>query len=131
MTGPGLNQALAVTYAGNVNAGTATASASFAGDANLLPSGDSETFTIDQAATTTTVTCPAGPLPYTGSPIEPCTATVTGPGLNQALAVTYADNVRTIGTATASARATPAMQISCRAAIQKPSPLIRRRPRRR
>ena len=66
VTGPGLNQSLAVTYADNVNAGTATASASFAGDANLLPSGDSETFTIDQAATTTTVTCPAGPFPYTG-----------------------------------------------------------------
>ena len=51
------------------------------------------TFVIDKAATATTVTCPAGPFTYTGAAIEPCTASVTGPGgLNQAVAVTYANN---------------------------------------
>jgi hypothetical protein len=98
----GLSQVLAVTYAGNVNAGTATAGASYAGSANYLPSSDSETFTIGKAATTTTVTCSAGPFTYTGAAIKPCTATVTGSGLNQALAVTYADNTNA-GTATGSA----------------------------
>ena len=102
MTGLGLNQTLAVTYASNINAGTATASASYPGSANYLPSNGSQTFTIDAAATTTTVTCTAGPFTYTGSAIEPCTAAVTGPGLNQALAVTYAGNINA-GTATASA----------------------------
>ena len=103
VTGPdGLNQSLTVTYVDNVNAGTATASASYAGNADHLPSSASATFTVDQAATTTTVTCSAGPFTYTGVAIEPCTATVTGPGLDQALAVTYANNVNA-GTATASA----------------------------
>jgi hypothetical protein len=92
-----------VTYTDNVNAGTATAGASYAESANHLASSDSETFTIGKAATTTTVTCSAGPFTYTGSPIEPCTASVTGAGgLNQALAVTYAGNTNA-GTATASA----------------------------
>jgi hypothetical protein len=103
-TGPGgLNQALAVTYAGNTNAGTATGSASYAESANHLPSSNSETFTIGKAATTTTVTCSAGPFIFTGAPFEPCTASVTGPGgLNQALVVTYAGNTNA-GTATAGA----------------------------
>ena len=62
----GLNQTLTVSYANNINAGTATANASYAGDANHTASSDSETFTIDQAASTTTVTCPAGPFTYNG-----------------------------------------------------------------
>ncbi len=99
----GLDLALTVTYANNINAGTATASASFAGDANYLPSSDVENFTIGKAPTATVVTCAAGPFTATGAPIEPCTASVTGPGgLNQALAVSYAGNVNA-GTATASA----------------------------
>jgi hypothetical protein len=61
------------------------------------------TLTIEQAATTTTVTCAAGPFTYTGTAHTPCSATVTGPnGLNQALLVSYSNNVNA-GTASASA----------------------------
>jgi hypothetical protein len=42
----GLNQSLAVAYSNNFHAGTATASAAFAGNANHTGSGDSKTFTI-------------------------------------------------------------------------------------
>ena len=50
VTGPGgLSQALAVSYSNNVNAGTATASASYAGGANHLGSSDTEVFVIGQA----------------------------------------------------------------------------------
>ena len=100
----GLSQSLAVSYTDNVNAGTATASATYAGDANHNPSNDSETFTIDMAASTTVVTCTAGPFTYSGSAQTPCTANVTGAGgLDEAVTpVTYTDNVNA-GTATASA----------------------------
>jgi hypothetical protein len=94
---------LTVSYLDNVNAGTATASASYAGSANYLASSDSENFTIDKAATVTTVTCTAGPFTYNGLAHEPCSAAVTGPGgLNEVLTVSYLDNVNA-GTATASA----------------------------
>jgi len=101
--GPGgLNQTLTVSYHDNVNAGTATASASYVGGANWLASSDTKTFTIGKAATTTTVTCPAN-VTYNGSAQSPCTTSVTGPGgLNQTLTVSYQDNVNA-GTATASA----------------------------
>jgi hypothetical protein len=45
----GLNLALAVSYANNVNAGTATASAAYAGDANHFGSSNSASFTITRA----------------------------------------------------------------------------------
>jgi hypothetical protein len=45
----GLNQSLAVSYSNNTNAGTASASATFAGDANHTGSSDSKTFTISKA----------------------------------------------------------------------------------
>ena len=51
----GLNQALAVTYAGNVEPGTATAGASYAGGANYLPSSDTEVFVIGEAVDVTTL----------------------------------------------------------------------------
>ncbi len=99
----GLNQALTVSYTGNTNAGSATASASYAGNANHLASSDEKTFTIAKAATTTTVSCAAGPFTYTGAAITPCTAVVTGAGgLNQALTVSYTGNTNA-GSATASA----------------------------
>ncbi|HEX7174238.1 MAG TPA: MBG domain-containing protein, partial [Pyrinomonadaceae bacterium] len=103
VTGPGgLNETLTVSYADNVNAGTATASATYAETANYLGSSDSENFTIDKAASTTVVTCPASAT-YTGSALEPCTAAVTGAGgLNQSLTVSYTNNTNA-GTATASA----------------------------
>jgi hypothetical protein len=98
----GLNVTLPVSYANNTDAGTATASAIFGGDANHTGSGDSRTFEIDKAPTVTTVTCPDSVL-YTGSPYTPCTAAVTGPGgLSQPVTpVTYVNNI--VGTATATA----------------------------
>ena len=77
------------------NAGTYAITADFAPadttNYNSLTGAAAGTFVINKAATTTTVTCTAGPFTYTGAAIAPCTATVTGPGgLNQAVAVTYA-----------------------------------------
>jgi hypothetical protein len=48
----GLNETLTVSYADNVNAGTATASASYAEGANYLASSDSKNFTIGKATLT-------------------------------------------------------------------------------
>src|SRR5206468_2792838 len=113
----GLNEAPTPTYADNTNAGTATASYTFAGDANHAGSNGSKTFAIGQAASTVTVTCPATAQTYTGAAIDACTATAQdGPaaalaacsaaatgagGLNQTLTAGYANNVN-VGTATAS-----------------------------
>ena len=47
----GLNDALAVSYAGNVNVGTAMASAGYTGSPNYLASSDSEVFIIGEAPT--------------------------------------------------------------------------------
>ena len=92
-----------VTYSNNVNAGTASASATYPGDANHTGSTGTATFTIDQAPSTTVVTCPSN-VTYTGSAIEPCSAQVTGAGaLNSPVTpVTYSNNVNA-GTASASA----------------------------
>src|SRR5215213_4575845 len=51
----GLNLSPAADYANNTNAGTATASYTYAGDANHNGSNDSKTFTIDKAAATINV----------------------------------------------------------------------------
>jgi hypothetical protein len=97
----GLNESLTVSYSNNTDASTATASASFAGDANHITSSDSETFTIDQASSTTTVSCPTN-VTYTGSPLTPCTVAVTGAGgLSLTPAASYSNNTNA-GTATAS-----------------------------
>jgi hypothetical protein len=106
VTGPGLNESISVGYADNINAGTATASASYEGAGNYAPSSDSETFTIDKANTQVTITCEAGPFTYDGEAHEPCTAVVTGPGLEEPVPVTYQHNVNA-GTATANAAYTP------------------------
>jgi hypothetical protein len=99
----GLNEDLGVSYSDNVDAGTATASATYGGDANHHGSSASNTFTIDKAPSNVTVSCAAGPFTYDGSPQTPCSANVTGAGgLNVTLTVSYADNVNA-GTATASA----------------------------
>jgi MBG domain/MBG domain (YGX type) len=98
----GLTQSLTVTYTNNTTAGTASAGASFAGDANHNGSSDSKTFTIDKASSTTTVSCPAS-VPFTGAAQTPCTASVTGAGgLTQSLTVNHSNNTNA-GTATASA----------------------------
>lgn len=101
-TGPGLEASTATTYSNNVNAGTATASASYAGGGNYEGSVGSATFVITPASTTTTVSCPVSAT-FTGDAIEPCSASVAGPGgLSLALAPTYSSNVN-VGTATAAA----------------------------
>ena len=65
VTGANLSEPVAVTYANNINAGLASANATYAENANHLGSSDSENFTIDKAATTTVVTCPTN-VTYTG-----------------------------------------------------------------
>src|SRR5262249_5923973 len=101
VTGANLSLAPDAVYADNTNAGTATASYSYAGDANHLPSQDSKTFTIDKASTTTVVTIAGGPFTYTGSAQAPATVSVTGANLSLAPDAVYADNTNA-GTATAS-----------------------------
>src|SRR5262249_26874654 len=97
----GLNLSPAPGYANNTNAGTATASYTYGGEANHTGSNGPQTFPIGQATSTTAVTCPAS-MTYTGSPLTPCSAGVTGAGgLSQSLTVSYVNN--TVGTATASA----------------------------
>ena len=120
----GLNQSLTVSYTNNVNAGSATASASFAATANYLASSDSKNFTIGKAASTTTVTCGAGPFTYTGSAQTPCTASVSGAGgLNQSLTVSYTNNVNA-GSATAKCAAAddaPVAGVSVRTSTTTPA----------
>jgi hypothetical protein len=92
-----------VVYANNTNAGTATADASFAGDANHNGSTATQvSFTIDKAGSTTTINCPTN-VTYDGTPQTPCTATATGAGgLSVSVTVTYGNNINA-GTATADA----------------------------
>src|SRR5439155_750765 len=98
----GLDETLAVSYSANTNAGTASASATFAGDANHDGSSNSATFAIAKAASAVTVSCPDSRT-YTGDPLEPCSAKATGAGgLNTDLAITYDHNTNA-GTASASA----------------------------
>ena len=97
----GLHESLATTYADNTNAGTATANATYSGDANHLGSTGSETFEITKAMSTVTVTCSPTSVTFTGTPIEPCTARATGAGgLDTGASVSYTNNVA-VGTATA------------------------------
>jgi hypothetical protein len=60
----GLSVNLTVSYTNNINAGTATASASYAGDANHTASMNSTTFVINPAATTTSVTSSLNPSTF-------------------------------------------------------------------
>src|SRR5437867_87533 len=103
-TGPGgLNVAVTpVTYTSNTNVGTASASATYGGDANHLGSTGTGSFSIGQAASTTTVSCPVGPYTYDGTAHTPCSATVTGAGgLSLAPTPSYSGNTNA-ATATAS-----------------------------
>ncbi|RNI29118.1 MBG domain-containing protein [Rufibacter latericius] len=110
----GLNQAITVYYAGvaptvypsstnaPVNAGTYSATASYAESANYLGSSDEKEFTIDKASSITEVTVPAGPFTYTGKAQTPATVKVTGAGnLELTPTATYGNNINA-GTATAS-----------------------------
>src|SRR5439155_1225526 len=86
----------------NTNAGTADGLASYHGDGDQPCSRPSATFTIDKASSSTVVSCPTN-VTFTGSPLTPCTASVSGVGgLSQALTVSYSNNTNA-GTATASA----------------------------
>ena len=63
------------SYANNINAGTATASYSYAGDANHNGSSDSKNFTIGKADATVVVT--GYNVTYDGNP-HTATYTITG-----------------------------------------------------
>ena len=101
-SGGGASLSLPVSYTANTLAGTATATASFAGDATRNPSDASTTFQITKAPSTTTLDCPAS-VTYTGSPHTPCSASVVGVGgLAASTSPSYTDNI-VAGTAQASA----------------------------
>src|SRR5262249_54083697 len=72
----GLTQTLTVTYTDNIKVGTATASASFAGDATHSGSSDSKTFQISKAAVT--ATAGSGSATYDGLTKSPSACLVTG-----------------------------------------------------
>lgn len=96
LSGVGLSNINAGAHSGAVNA-------SFAGDGDYNSSNGSGNLTVAKAATTTTVSCTAGPFTYDGTAHTPCSAKVTGPGgLDQPLTVGYRDNTDA-DTATASA----------------------------
>src|SRR5512140_2006388 len=98
----GLSLTPAATYSNNTDAGTATASYTYAGDANHTGSTDSKNFTIEKAASVTVVTINGGPFTYTGSAFTPATVSVTGAGgLNLTPTADYANNTDAV-TATAS-----------------------------
>jgi hypothetical protein len=98
----GFSQSVAVTHSSNTDAGTATATASFAGDVTYPASSATSTFAITPAPSATTISCPTSVV-FAGSAQAPCTATVTGVGgLNTTTAVTYTNNTG-VGTASATA----------------------------
>jgi hypothetical protein len=98
----GLNQSLEVSYSGRngtnygpsttapTNAGDYLASASYAGDANHLPSSDSRTYTITKAASTTTVVVLGGEnFTYDGNEHSATVTVIGAGGLNLTLAPEY------------------------------------------
>ena len=112
----GLSLTPAPTYSGGcisapvnvsqTNPTACTASYSFAGDANHLPSSGSATITITPAPTTTIINPNSVTVTYDALP-HGVSATVTGPGLNQSVPVTYTPGGSTVpvnaGTYTANA----------------------------
>ncbi len=98
----GLSLTPTANYVNNINAGTATANYSYAGDANYFASSDSEDFTIGKAPTLTTITIVGAPFTYTGSARTPATVSVTGAGgLSLTPSASYVNNINA-GTTTAS-----------------------------
>jgi hypothetical protein len=90
----GLNQSLTVGYTNNLNAGTATASATFAGDANHTGSSDTKTFTINKASTSTALA--STPNPSNVGQTVTFTATVS-PGAAPGI-VTFKEGANILGT---------------------------------
>ncbi len=102
VTGPGgLSQSLTVIYSNNTNVGTATATASFAGNANYAGSSGSATFAISQASTATSLSATPNPANFGQSvslkasvvPISPGGGTPTG-------TVTFLDGSTLLSTVT-------------------------------
>jgi hypothetical protein len=91
----GLNLSPVASYANNTNAGTATASYTYAESANHLASSDSKTFAIAKATTTITLSNLVQAL--TGSGLNP-TATTTVAG--QVVSLQYSQNGAFVGSAT-------------------------------
>jgi len=93
-----------IQYSNNTNAGTATATASWAGNASHTGSTGSANFVIAPASSAITVTCTAGAT-YTGSAQTPCTAQATGAGMSPVdvtSSIVYGNNIDA-GIATADA----------------------------
>ncbi len=102
-TSDGLSGSLTPTYSNNTNAGIASASASYTGDADHAASNNSANFTISQVSSTVAVTCPVAAQPFTGSAQTPCTAEVTGIGMTPVdvtASIVYSNNTN-VGAATA------------------------------
>ena len=94
----------ALVYGNNTDTGAATVSASWGGDANNSGSSGSGGFTIAQASSTVTVSCPAS-VTYDGTAQTPCTAQATGAGIDPVdvtASIVYGSNTNA-GAATASA----------------------------
>jgi outer membrane protein OmpA-like peptidoglycan-associated protein len=97
----GLSTTAPVAYTANTDAGTAHASASYAGDANHAASSGTRTFVINKAPSTTAITC--ANATYDGTAQTPCSAGVTGVGgLSTTANVNYTANTGA-GTANATA----------------------------
>jgi hypothetical protein len=83
-----------LVYSGNTDAGAATVSASWAGDANHADSTGTSGFAIAKADSTVTVSCPAS-VTFTGAAQTPCTAAATGAGMaavDVTASLSYANN---------------------------------------
>ena len=98
----GLNQALTVSYTNNTNAGTATATASFAGDANHSASTKSTNFTINAAPVTATAGSVTGV--YNGTAFAPSACAITG---TFKVGLSCTDNPASVGPAVGAGTVTP------------------------
>ncbi|HYB93513.1 MAG TPA: MBG domain-containing protein, partial [Vicinamibacterales bacterium] len=106
----GLNEAPAATYANNVSVGTATASYSYAGDANHEPSSDSEAFSITKKSAI--VTPMAAGKTY-GEADPSLTGTITGFVPTDNVTAVYSRNAgEAAGDYTISATLSPAAVLS-------------------
>jgi len=97
----GLNQSLttAITYTNNTYPGTASASVSFAGDANHTGSNASANFTINQSSTTTALTATPNPADFGQSVSMKATVTPVAPGAGTPTGkVTFQDGTTALAT---------------------------------